>query len=76
VHSLLVRGGAGSPLVVGTTHGVRAWNGTTWQPLGPNFDNPVNQLVELANGDLVAGGVFGLVGGSPIHSLARWDGSQ
>ena len=77
VTSVCVRGSAASsPLVVGTNSGVRAWNGTTWQALGPNFNNAVNHVVELANGDLVAGGTFGLVGGSAINSLARWDGSQ
>ena len=77
VNAIVVRNGAvGGPLVVGTNAGVRAWNGTTWQPLGLTFNSPVNHLVELANGDLVAGGAFGLVGGSAINSLARWDGSQ
>ncbi len=77
VNTILVRNGApGSPLVVGTSSGVRAWNGTTWQALGLTFNNAVNHLVELANGDLVAGGAFGLIGGRAINSLARWDGSQ
>ena len=77
VNAIVVRNGAvGGPLVVGTNAGVRAWNGTTWQPLGLTFNSAVNHLVELANGDLVAGGAFGLVGGSAINTLVRWDGSQ
>ncbi len=77
VNTILVRGGTtGGQLVVGTNSGVRAWNGTVWQALGPSFDNSVNQLVELANGQLVAGGAFGLIGASPIVALARWNGTQ
>ena len=77
VNTILVRGGTtGGQLVVGTNTGVREWNGTTWQALGPNFDNAVTHLVELANGHLVAGGAFGLIGASPIVALARWNGAQ
>jgi hypothetical protein len=75
VTSLLVR--SNGRLVAGTKVGaVQEWNGTAWQALGGAQNQVVNSLVELPNGDLVAGGTFWQIAGAPINGLARWDGSQ
>ena len=55
--------------------GVFEWTGSTWQQLGPNFGNQVSALAIMANGDVVAGGVFLSIGSAPIHGIARWDGT-
>jgi hypothetical protein len=75
VLSLLVRGNG--RLVAGTDGGgVFEWDGTAWQRLGAVPNSNVRALVELPNGELVAGGSFTSIGGAPIHGLSRWDGAQ
>jgi hypothetical protein len=55
-------------LVVGGSR----WDGTAWQPLGPGIHG-VYALATYGN-DLVAGGTFTQVGGTPASYIARWDG--
>lgn len=70
----------------GTTavSGVARWTGSAWAPLGlgvgirPNSVPYyyVQDLLVLPSGDLLAGGQFNLAGGTPVQSLARWDGTN
>lgn len=60
---------------------VALWNGASWQPLGNGLAGmtvfeQVDDLLVLANGDLLAGGTFDLIGGVSTGGLARWDGSN
>jgi hypothetical protein len=67
-----------------------AWDGTEFEPLGCGLlngvwdctspltlggGNPVTDL-EFWNGELYACGVFSHSGSTPVHSIARWDGSS
>lgn len=65
----------GRLVVAALTNGVLEWNGSTWQPLGPTFDQAVAALIIMPNGDVVAGGSFRTIGSAPIHGIARWDGT-
>ena len=47
-----------------------------WAPVGEGTNGPVNELLYLANGDLVAAGDFTMAGGMPIHNIATWDGAM
>jgi hypothetical protein len=91
VDALLVR--ASGNLVVGGTFtvagstpvtNVAEWNGATWTPLGSLgggslfFQTGVRSLVELPNGQVVAGGFFPAIGGVgtfPEANFALWNGS-
>ena len=61
---------------------IARWNGSSWAPLGtgsggwyPSYAT-VHALAVLPNGDVLAGGEFGAVGGVPAASIARWNGSM
>ncbi|MBL8726443.1 MAG: hypothetical protein JNK49_20540 [Planctomycetes bacterium] len=58
---------------------IARWNGVSWSALGAGvadaFQPSVRSLLELANGDLVAGGTFATAGGAPAASVARWNGA-
>lgn len=65
------------------TRGIAAWNGTAWSPLGPGFqplgigsNGRVTTLVQLPNGDVIAGGNFASGGGQIGDRLSRWNGSS
>jgi len=65
-------------LIAGGSTGVARWNGTFWVYFG--FMS-VQAVVELPNGDLVAGGMFGSVSiqnGSSVqaNNVARWNGTS
>jgi trimeric autotransporter adhesin len=68
---------------VANTGKIARWDGTAWHAVGTGIDvtgtgsaDHVNALVILPNGDLVAGGTFTHMGGSPdANFLARWDGT-
>lgn len=70
---------AGSFGVAGTTgaNGIVAFDPLrdTWMPLGSGFSTPVDALVALPNGDLIAGGSFSQAGGVPAKNMARWNGA-
>ncbi|MGB3968407.1 MAG: hypothetical protein WBO45_16855 [Planctomycetota bacterium] len=61
---------------------VARWNGASWTSIGgglglpysPGVDLPVRTLLAAPNGDLLAGGMFGSVGGD-ADFVARWDGA-
>jgi hypothetical protein len=72
---------ANGDLAIGGFNGyVARYDGSVLQPSGTGLPgtfpglNTVRALVELPNGDLVAGGTFPSVGGQPFGGLARWDG--
>jgi hypothetical protein len=61
---------------------VALWNGSAWSALSSGVALPsgvtgspiVRSLFPLAGGELLAGGSFGLAGGSPALGIARWNG--
>lgn len=68
--TLNAMGGFGSRVV--------RWNGAAWTPLGDDMNRRVNRLTTFDDGAgeaLYAGGQFSDIGGVPMRSVARWDGS-
>ena len=60
---------------------VARWNGTTWSPLGTGVDHgsvtpAVYQVRVLANGDVLACGLFTSAGGIGADHVARWNGAS
>ncbi len=57
---------------------IARWDGSSWRPLGPGLGSPVagrvNALVQMPNGDVIAGGGFGIAGTLTVRDIARWDG--
>ncbi|MEZ0275331.1 MAG: hypothetical protein ACAH88_10540, partial [Roseimicrobium sp.] len=49
-------------------------SGSTWSPLGPGMDAPVNTLAYFG-GSIYAGGSFAQAGGNPAPGVARWNGT-
>ncbi len=59
-------------VVTGTSHGdVELWDGAQWRTIGDLGYYAVKALIELPNGDVVAGGRFS----ATARRVARWDGS-
>ncbi len=58
---------------------IARWNGSTWSPLGSGFTLEVRALAQVpgAGGgvDLIAGGIFKTLLGSPADYIARWNGA-
>lgn len=54
---------------------VEAWTGSSWTSLA-NTNGSVLALCKLANGDIVAGGSFTVIGGVAAARVARFDGSM
>jgi trimeric autotransporter adhesin len=61
---------------------IARWNGSAWSALGSVGSTAfgcasggVYALAVLPNGDLVAGGGFGVADGIPATNIARWNGS-
>ena len=57
--------------------GLARWDGATWSGLGTGFNNPINDLLAMPNGDLIAVGGFSTAGGREargiaIRSQGRW----
>lgn len=48
----------------------------SWMSLGTGLDGPVDELLALPNGDLVAGGWFSQAGGVSAFRIARWSGAS
>ncbi len=60
---------------------VARWNGSSWSPLGSGlangwFSTGAYGLLRLANGDLLATGVFAVAGGVNANAVARWNGTS
>ncbi|MBS0189459.1 MAG: hypothetical protein JSS51_15455 [Planctomycetes bacterium] len=56
------------------------WTGDHWERIQPpggttSSDDFVGDLLEF-NGELIGAGKFHIPGGSLVHSIARWDGTQ
>jgi hypothetical protein len=59
---------------------IARWDGTVWAALGSGITSSsgsvaVEALITLPNGDVVAGGAFGVAGGVTCNGIARWDGT-
>lgn len=61
-------------------NGIARWDGLGWTPLGSGIGvttySGVRCLLQLANGDVLAGGQFTVAGGVPCSNLARWTGAN
>lgn len=66
-------GNSGSPPGYVTT--IARWSLGTWLPVGVT-DGQVSAMVVASNGDLLVGGVFSTVNGTPCASIARWNGTS
>lgn len=76
VTSLLVRN-SGRLVAASIFGGVHEFDGVAWQPVGPaNSATTVTAISELANGELLVGGVVQVQGSSSVSALARWNGVQ
>jgi hypothetical protein len=63
-----------------TVNCIAKWDGSAWSALGSGMDGggyvpSVNALAVLG-GDLYAGGVFTMAGGTAARGIARWNGSS
>jgi hypothetical protein len=78
----LVAGGSFTTIGGSSASRIARWNGRSWTPIGPGLASRrgapahVYAVVEMPNGDIVAGGLFDLAGGRSANSIARWDGAQ
>ncbi|HZN41182.1 MAG TPA: hypothetical protein VFD82_20420 [Planctomycetota bacterium] len=62
------------------TNGIARWDGTAWSAFGSGLQSwgsggEVFAIAPLANGALIAGGVFTTAGGQPANNIARWNGA-
>ncbi|MBL9076385.1 MAG: hypothetical protein JNL08_02710 [Planctomycetes bacterium] len=64
-------------LVVGGNHGdkLSQWNGSAWSQLGGTPNAGVWALLRSANGNLVVGGSFTMLGFTSASRIATWNGS-
>ena len=68
---------ANGRLVVASATGFHEWDGVNWLTIAPPFAwGGASCLAELPTGELVAGGMFRLALGGPIHALGLWNGSS
>ncbi len=51
------------------------WNGSNWSAFGPGFNNTVQSLATLPNGNLVAAGTFNQAGNAFASGIAQFNGS-
>ncbi|MBK7644511.1 MAG: hypothetical protein IPJ19_15945 [Planctomycetes bacterium] len=61
-----------------SAHGVAAWNGSTWSPLGSGVNGAATCFAMFDSGSgnaLYVGGSFNGAGGITTYGLARWNGS-
>lgn len=54
---------------------VLRFDGSNWQPLATGMDASARCAHVLPNGDLLVGGDFTTIQGTPARCVARWDGS-
>lgn len=77
----IVAGGAFTHIENASASRIAQWNGTSWSPMGAGLRGGtpgiagVAAAVELANGDLIAGGDFTHAGSVAAANIARWDGA-
>lgn len=50
------------------------WDGTKWNPIGPDFNGAVRALTSY-RGRLIAGGNFTFIGSTFVNRIAEWDGA-
>lgn len=65
---------AAGALTTGTseiTRGLAIWNGASWRGLARGFDDTVEGLLPMTNGDLLAFGAFQVAAGAAIPGFAR-----
>ena len=61
---------------------IARWNGVSWSALATGLGSSISSsnfvaaVLELPNGDLVAGGAFAYTGSIYVNSIARWNGTQ
>jgi len=64
----------------GRAYSIGKWNGIKWDtiPVQPFIDNMTRLIFAMAsiNNELYIGGIFNLVAGIPVNSLAKWDGNN
>ncbi len=53
---------------------IARWDGTAWQPMGAGFNGEVQRLCVLADGRLLANGLFTASGSLPCNRWAIWNG--
>jgi hypothetical protein len=75
----LIAGGQFSSAGGAPAANVARWDGSAWSAMGPGLSSggspSVDALLVLANGDLLAAGVFAFSGATPATHIARWNGS-
>ncbi|MCA8950803.1 MAG: hypothetical protein KDE27_14970 [Planctomycetes bacterium] len=71
---------SGDVYVGGTiSNGIARWDGAAWHDVGlptAGSNTSLSALLELPNGEVVAGGLFTTIGGTTAANIARWDGSS
>lgn len=68
------RVGGSLPLHAGgvPVNNIARWDGTSWQALGDGLNGDVYGLVEMVNGDIIAGGAFSASGTTLLNNIAQW----
>ncbi len=64
----------GTATVLGSM-GLLRWDGTQWRILGAGLNGDVAGVQQLADGSLLAAGLFTQSGTQSVPRLARWDGA-
>jgi hypothetical protein len=59
-----------------TTSNIAAWNGSSWQLIGPGTGDGAVQALTVFNGQLIAGGTFSNFRNGFTGPAARWTGSS
>lgn len=78
----VVVGGSFQSIGAQTFSNIAVWNGSSWESLGTGVTHPtpsfasVRALIQLGNGDIVAGGNFATAGGVTAICVARWNGNR
>jgi hypothetical protein len=76
----ILAGGSFTTIGGAAANHIARWNGSAWSALGTGIGGPpstttVRTITTLANGDVIAAGLFDMAGGVPANSIARWNGS-
>jgi len=81
--ALFVGGGPTSGLALRSRYGIARWDGTAWQSVGTGTQAsgadaslyPAIGAMVRSGSDLIVGGTFSVIEGTPANNLARWDGT-